>query len=59
MSNQTPTTLRLTHVFAADGSDVAKPGSYRILAKFTTPTGIRRADAVTCCRPGWMWTGRD
>ena len=37
MSHQTPTTLRLTHPWAA--GDIAKPGKYVIYARLTVPGG--------------------
>ena len=42
MANQTASTLRLTHEFAADGSDVAVVGSYPFTVMLSTVTGPRR-----------------
>jgi len=41
LSNQTATTLKLTHVLATDGTDVATPGRYVLVAQLTTPAGLR------------------
>lgn len=42
LSNQTTTTLRLTHVFAASGLDVTVPGKYKVQAFLSVPGGTRR-----------------
>ncbi len=42
LSNQTTTTLTLTHTFDVD--DAVEPGAYVIFAKLTVPGGILRSD---------------
>lgn len=39
--------LVLTHVFAADGTDVAVAGSYMVQALLTVPGGVRRSEPVS------------
>ena len=43
ISNQTATTLRLTHVFAAAGADLPGPAGYFLVLvpKLTTPSGVQ------------------
>lgn len=44
LSAQTSTSLKATHTFAADGSDVPEKDTLEVEAFLTTPGGTRRAD---------------
>jgi hypothetical protein len=44
ISNQTPSAMTLTHVFAADGSDLPMPGVYYAYALLTVGAGHIRSD---------------
>lgn len=43
---QTTTLLRISHLLAADGSDIAKAGSYYLRPILTTPAGAQWGDPV-------------
>lgn len=47
LSGQSASALRLTHTFAADGSDVPKAAPVRLQPLLTTPSGVRRCKVVT------------
>lgn len=47
LSNQTTTTLRLTHVFHASGGDVATSGNYRLRVYLTVSGETRRCELRT------------
>lgn len=42
LSNQTATTLTITHEYATDGSDLPAPGTYEVFATMTLPSGTVR-----------------
>lgn len=47
MSNQTASTLRVTHTFDASGTETATPGKYVVYAVLTLPSGtVRTAPRV-------------
>lgn len=41
-SNQTASTLRLTHTFDSGGTETAQPGTYVVYAVLTIPSGVVR-----------------
>lgn len=43
---QTATLLRVSHLLASDGSDIATAGSYWITPKLSTPSGVQWGDPV-------------
>jgi hypothetical protein len=46
ISNQTTSSLRVTHVYADDGTDIADVGSYGLVVVLTTPSGPRRCEPI-------------
>lgn len=47
ISVQTATSMKATHIFASDGSDVPTPKNIKLMAHLTTPGGMRRAGPFT------------
>jgi hypothetical protein len=47
LSNTTVSSLKATHIFASDGSDVPIPARYQFIAHLSTPGGMRRAGPFT------------
>jgi hypothetical protein len=46
LSDQTSTTLKATHIFAADGSDCPEKDTFEIIALLTVSGVVRRAGPV-------------
>lgn len=44
ISHATTTAITLTHVFAADGTDLPNAGLYAVVARLTTPGGVLSSD---------------
>jgi hypothetical protein len=43
MTQQSSSSVVVSHIFAADKTDVPKAGSFELMVLFTVPDGVRRA----------------